>query len=80
MGYGLGTPQDLSKAPPSTVSLGDYGRRETDRVIHVEDRSHCFVWLICICFYFEQGQYRALRDELAAPTVEQASVISVVPY
>lgn len=31
MGHGLGTPQGLSKAPPSKVILEDYGHRETDR-------------------------------------------------
>lgn len=30
MGYGLGTPQGPSKAPPSKVIVEDYGHRETE--------------------------------------------------
>lgn len=75
MGHGLGTPQGLSKAPPSKVILEDYGHRETDRATPPphEDKNHCFIWFIFICFYSVQGKQRK------APTAVQASVISMVP-
>lgn len=61
MAYGLGTPQGLSKTPPSKLRLEDYGHRKTNRATPHEDKNQCFVWFIFICFYFEQGKYRKLR-------------------
>lgn len=42
------------------MRLENYGQRKTDRATPHEDKNHCFVWFIFICFYFEQGKYRKL--------------------